>query len=398
LVLARDETERLRLEERLRDAQKMEAMGQLAGGVAHDFNNLLTVLFGALEFAREHARVPSALGHDLDDIEAAATRARALVARLLAFTRQQVVQIREVSLNRVVAQVEPLLRRVLGESITLHIDLASDDPLIQADGGQLEQVLLNLALNAREAMVRPAAGAAQGTLFITTRLLEHRAVQASEWPGLAVGLCVELEVHDTGCGMSDDTMRHAFEPFFTTKPLGTATGLGLSSVLGLVQQFGGAMSVESTLGVGSSFRVRFPAKMDMAPRSTSGSHAAVSDTAGTVLLAEDEPTVRTAVRRMLQMLGYRVIEAPDGAVALSTWRAHRDEIDPLVTDIRMPRMNGRDLAHAIRDESPTFPVVFASGFADEGLADFTVHDRFVDKPFTCTTLREALAAVRGAAT
>lgn len=395
LVLAQDVTHQRALEAQLHEARKMEAVGQLAGGIAHDFNNLLTVLIASLEFARDHVTVPRALEHDLDEIESAATRARALVSQLLTFSKRQQLQLHVLSINDVIRQCEPTIRRLLGDHIRLVVALDDHDPQIQGDEGPLEQVLLNLTFNALEA-IRAVPGAAPTdthALRLRTTRVDHLPTEAARWPGLAVGACVELSLEDTGVGMTPEVQARAFEPFFTTKPPGSAQGLGLSAVLGVVQQLGGAIVVESQRGQGTVVRLRFPACTDMAPRTLSGSHAAITEANGTVLLAEDEPSVRAAVRRMLQALGYHVIEAPDGAVALSTWRAHRPAIHALVTDIRMPRMSGLELAGAIRAEDPHFPVVFASGFSDEGLGEGTAFDRFLDKPFTSTRLKEALDAV-----
>jgi PAS domain S-box-containing protein len=396
LVIARDVTERLRLEEAVRDARKLEAVGQLAGGIAHDFNNLLTVLIGALEFARQHKESPHALEHDLDDIETATARARALVAQLLAFSKKQTLQIRSVGINDLIRRAEPMLRRVVGDAATVHLALDAAEPMIQGDTGQLEQALLALAFNARDAVTSATLERAP-VVTVSTRVLEHRATDTADWPGLPLGACVEIAVRDTGVGMNADVRSRAFEPFYTTKPVGSAHGLGLSTVLGIVQQMGGAVRLESAPGAGTTVRLRVPQQIAVAPRRLSGSQPAIAEPQGTILLAEDEPSVRAAIRRMLQLLGYRVVEASDGAEALATWRAHRQDVDVIVTDIRMPRMSGRDLALAVRAEAPEFPIVFASGFTEEGLAEPTAYDRFLDKPFTSARLREALEAVRAPA-
>ncbi len=392
LVVARDDTARVQLEEAAREARKLEAVGQLAGGIAHDFNNLLTVLIGALEFARQHQEAPAALQHDLDDIETAAARARALVAQLLAFSKRQTLQIRALSINDLVRRAEPMLRRVAGEPVEVRFELDPLEPIIQGDPGQIEQVLLALAFNARDACINPVAGRTS-RVVVTTRRLVHTVTDIAAWPGVALGGCVELVMRDNGSGMTPEVLARAFEPFYTTKPIGEAHGLGLSTVLGIMQQLGGGVRLESVPGEGTVVRLRFPEHAEVAPRRLSGSQPAIAEPHGTVLLAEDEPSVRAAIRRMLQLIGYSVIEAPDGAVALATWRAHRREVDVIVTDIRMPRMSGRDLAEAVRAEAPEFPIVFASGYTDEGLAEPTARDRFLDKPFTSARLREALEAV-----
>jgi PAS domain S-box-containing protein len=394
LVIARDETERRQLEAAAQEARKLEAIGQLAGGIAHDFNNLLTVLVGAVEFARQHKYAPGELDHDLNDIEIAAARARALVTQLLAFSRRQTFQLRSLAINELVQRAAPMLRRVMGDAVAVEVSLTAGEPMIQGDAGLIDQVLLALAFNARDACQAEHAGRAP-LLSVTTRRVSHLASDAERWPGLVLGPCVELEFRDTGVGMTPDVLVRAFEPFYTTKPLGSAHGLGLSSVLGIMQQLGGAVRLASEVGVGTSVRLRFPEQTAMAPRRLSGSQPAIAEPQGTVLLAEDEPAVRTAIRRMLQVLGYRVVEAGDGAEALATWRAHRQDVDVIVTDIRMPRMSGPEFAKAVRADAPAFPIIFASGYTDELLAEATTFDQFLDKPFTSARLKEALATVRG---
>ncbi|MBY0490404.1 MAG: response regulator [Gemmatimonadaceae bacterium] len=289
-----------------------------------------------------------------------------------------------------------MLRRVVGDRVPVEVTLATEDPTIQGDAGLIGQVLLALIFNARDACLAVPAAQAP-SITITTRHVVHQPEEQTEWPGLTLGPCVELEVSDTGSGMSPAVLARAFEPFFTTKPVGSAHGLGLSTVHGIMQQLGGAVELTSQLGMGTTVRLRFPEQIEMAPRRMSGSQPAIAEPQGTALLAEDEPAVRTAIRRMLQVLGFRVVEAGDGAEALATWREHREEIDVIVTDIRMPRMSGPEFAKAVRAHTPTFPIVFASGYADEGLAEATAFDQFLDKPFTSARLREALAAVRGQA-
>jgi PAS domain S-box-containing protein len=387
LVLAIDETQRRQLEEQLRQAQKMEAIGQLAGGVAHDFNNLLTVILGNLEFARRRAEADTLLVRDLDEVFTAATRARTLVAQLLAFSRKQIVQMRAVDLNHVVRQAEQMLRRVIGEEIVLRVELDPELPLITADAAQLEQALLNLAVNARDAMLSPQSGGRGGTLIIRTGIVEHHDSDSARWPSLSPGRYVEVQVADSGHGMDAATRARAFEPFFTTKPLGAGTGLGLPSVQGIVEQSRGAIIVESGVQQGTTFFLRFPLREHPMSNTPAESHPAIPAHAdGTVLVVEDEPAVRTALARMAEQMGMEVLTAADGLEALDVWRTHGDAISAVVTDVRMPNMSGRELADALRRERPTLPIIFVSGYAGDATMVRSVHDRFLEKPFGSSAL------------
>lgn len=384
-----DETEREQLQERLRQAQRMEAVGQLAGGVAHDFNNLLTVIAGNLEFAQSDLPSDSPVRGDLQEIASATERARALVRQLLAFSRKQELKLESLDLSDIVRGAEQLLRRVIGEEIVLEVHLANDLPMIRADRGQMEQVLMNLAVNARDAMLTPAHGHAGrgGSLLIETTYQPTTAQRSAADEG-PTGPMVSLRVRDTGHGMNDMTQRHVFEPFFTTKEVGAGTGLGLATVFGIVRQFGGGIAVQSAPGAGTAFTLRFP----VAASAVQAERVVVpaippSSSRAMVLLVEDESAVRSAARRMLERKGYSVLEARHGADALLVWHEHRERIDLVVTDLRMPEMGGHELVTQLRKEEPGLPVVFMSGYADQASeAVHFAHSIFVEKPFTMEIL------------
>jgi PAS domain S-box-containing protein len=392
-----DITRQRSLEERLRHSQKMDAVGQLAGGVAHDFNNLLTVIAANLDFVRADLPPDHSSRQDLEEIGRATERAGALVKQLLAFSRKQAIQPRHVRMGELVRHAQQLLRRVIGEEIELRVTLDESNAMVLADPGQLEQVLINLAVNARDAMLTPLNGhaGAGGTLTIDVREVTITSAEASTWDLVTPGRWVRVRVHDTGHGMDERTRAHVFEPFFTTKDVGAGTGLGLATVFGIVQQAGGAIRVESTLGAGSTFTCLFPvtestAVEDAPPSSERPELGACT----TVLLVEDEAPVRGAARRMLERRGHVVIEARHGVEALALWQQHRARIGALVTDLRMPEMGGRELVAKIRAESPELPVVYVSGYSDQGVTtSLGAHEAFVGKPFTSEALLSALGMV-----
>ncbi len=388
---AKDVTAHKRLEEQLRQSQKMEAVGQLAGGVAHDFNNLLQVILGMGELVLAKAPKGSAEHERLEQILRAAERAVGVTRQLLAFSRRQVVEPRDVDLNGVVANVEKMLRRLIGEDVELVSTLAPGLPATRIDPGQLEQVVVNLALNARDAMPEG------GTLTVSTAEAEldeqHDAVTAD---GVAPGPYLRLSVTDTGTGMDPATAARVFEPFFTTKETGRGTGLGLAVVHGIVRQAGGAVRVYSELGRGTAFHVYLPAVP----------HAAVRDEVRpaephrgdeTVLLAEDDPDVRALARQMLEGLGYRVVEAdgPEAALALAGTR--EGPIDLLLTDVVMPGMGGRRLVETLSQMRPGVRVLYMSGYTDDAVLRHGAQEGrapFLQKPFSRLDLarkvREAL--------
>ena len=398
-----DVTEQERLEQQLRQAQKMEAVGQLAGGIAHDFNNLLTVIAGNVEFMRgdlpPDLPQDGALREELAEIADAVDRARNLVRQLLAFSRKQPLRVQRVRLGGLVAGAEKLLRRVIGEEIRLEVRVEDADAATMADPGQLEQVLMNLAVNARDAMLMPLHGhpGTGGTLTVEVATVALGAAEAAAWEGARPGAWVRVRVRDTGHGMDPATLAHAFEPFFTTKQVGAGTGLGLATVFGIVRQAGGAVRVESAPGAGTTFTILLPSadggEEPAAPRPGPGTQAAPAP-AATVLLVEDEPAVRSATRRMLERRGYTVREAANGRLAMAEWRRAGGEVDLLVTDVRMPEMGGLELVTRLRAERPALPVVFMTGYVDGGVPEsLGLAGEVVEKPFVADVLLAAVGRV-----
>ena len=372
--------------EALRDAQRMESVGLLAGGVAHDFNNLLTVILGNVEMLLTDIRnVKDRL--KLEEVQNAANRGATLVSQLLAFSRRQVMVRQVLDLNAIVTEVRPLLTRLIGEHIELRITMADEALPIQADPTQIQQTIINLATNARDAM--PAGGA----LTIETASVDDVPAGTT----LPAGRHVMLSVRDTGVGMDTATIRMAFHPFFTTKDVGKGTGLGLASVHGIVEQSGGHVYVESELGRGSCFRVLLPRvgveTVDVPAPARRARAADVSQTA-TILVAEDEALVRGVVVRVLGSAGYTVIEAPDGEQALDMVRTHRTPLDLVVTDVVMARMGGLDLAKQLSVEHPSLPVLLISGYSRKEMLDDPEHSiGFLQKPFTPSELLEKVSGL-----
>jgi signal transduction histidine kinase len=380
-VTSRVEAERAqrRLEEELRDARRMESLGRLAGGVAHDFRNLLTpVIVNASLLARQP--LPGD-GADLArEIGEAAERAGELVGHLLSFARRQIREVRVLDLNRVVRDLEPMLRRLIREDVELRLVLAPGLRALRADRSQLEQVLVNLAANARDAM--PSGG--RLTLETSEHLVSPE--QAAHGRGLLSGHYAELAVTDTGEGMSATVREHLFEPFFTTKGSQKGTGLGLATVHGIVSQGGGAIRVESEPGRGTTFRVYLPT-VDEAPEEGAPEPAAPTVRArdARVLVVDDEDMVRASVARVLRRAGFEVLEARDGAEGLEVARATRAPLHLLLTDVVMPRMAGPELASALREVHPGARVLFLSGYAEQGVVKGGELEPGVEllvKPFT----------------
>jgi PAS domain S-box-containing protein len=392
----RDVTERNLLQDQLQQALKMEAVGRLAGGVAHDFNNLLTTIMGNLELARSNARIPPGLADCLDEIGHAAESAASLTRQLLAFSRRQIIEPRPLSLNALVMRLEPMLRRLIGEDISLRTELAADLGTIKADAGQLEQVLMNLAVNARDAM--PGGG----VLLIGTGNVELDAAYCRPRDGLRPGAYVRLTVDDTGHGMSDEVKSHLFEPFFTTKPAGRGTGLGLATIFGIVKQSGGDMDVDSAPGRGTTFIIHLPLAA-AEPAAPAPAPDAAADAAGrpdmgseTVLLVEDEPGVRGLARTVLERHGYTVIAAAGGEEALALAAAHPGPIGLLFTDVVMPGLNGRELADRLLGLRPETKVLYASGYTEDSeVLRGVVSARlaFMTKPYSPRTLAAKIRQV-----
>ena len=388
-TFVRDVTERRRLQQQVLQAQKMEAVGRLAGGIAHDFNNLLTVITSYSDLLLEDLKPGDPRRDDLEQVRKAAEGAAALTRQLLAFSRQQVVEPRVVSLNAVVEGFQKILRRVIGEDIELATSLAPDLGAVRADVGQLEQVLMNLAVNARDAM--PTGG----KLTIETANVEREPEGARDPEARAVRPYVMLAVSDSGCGMDAATKARIFEPFFTTKEAGKGTGLGLATVYGIVQQAGGLIWVYSELGYGTSFKVYLP-QVDATPEGAAAQGVRAPRGTETVLLVEDAAAVRAVTRQALERQGYTVLEAPNGAAALHLAEQHRGPIHLLLTDVVMPELGGRRLAEQLAGLRPDLKVLYASGYTDDAVVRHGVIEAtaaYLQKPFTPETLARKVRAV-----
>ena len=387
----RDVTERRRLEDLLRQSQKMESIGQLAGGVAHDFNNLLTVINGRVEFLVGAPNLISEQEEDLQEIQKAAERAGGLTRQLLAFSRKQLLQPRVVDLNQMLDEVEPMLRRLIGEDIQIMVVRGEKLGCVMADPGQVQQVLLNLALNARDAM--PSGG----LLTIRTANESISRVAKTVASEIIAGDYVLLEVTDTGCGMDETTKSRIFEPFFTTKGLGKGTGLGLSTVYGIVKQSGAAISVRSGPERGTGFRILFPLTDGVEPTQSKQEELGRDDVGSeTILLVEDEDSVRDLAQRILQSRGYKVLAAQHGGDALQMASVADQQIDLVVTDVVMPGMSGRELVDMLLARTPGVRVLYMSGYTDDDIVRrglLTSNVSFLQKPFTAKSLGRRVRSV-----
>jgi signal transduction histidine kinase/ActR/RegA family two-component response regulator len=386
------EAMREQLEEQLRSAQKMEAIGSLAGGVAHDFNNLLSVILSYTSFALEALSEDHPIKNDLLEVREAGRRAAGLTRQLLAFSRKQVLQPVALSLNDSAAGVETLLRRILGEDIDLVRKQAPDLSLTLADPGQIEQVLMNLAVNARDAMPEG------GKLTIETSNVEIDEEYIARHVAVTPGSYVQLAVSDTGCGMDEQTRARIFEPFFTTKEKDKGTGLGLSTVYGIVKQSGGNVWVYSELGQGTTFKIYLPRYLSVsaaaalkparAPRLSTGTE--------TILVVEDEEALRKVALRTLGAGGYKVLIAANGDEALLASAQHAGDIHLLLTDVVMPGMSGRVLAQNLSRARPAMDVLYMSGYTDDAIVHHGVLDagvQFLAKPFTAADLARKVREV-----
>lgn len=388
VIVNRDVTQRKSLEEQFRQAQKMEAIGRLSGGVAHDFNNLLGVIIGYGEIVQEGTPAESPLRGCVDEMLKAGHRAAGLTRQLLAFSRQQVLDPRILDLNAVVRDMEKMLKRLIGEDIQLVTSLSPELVRIKADQGQIEQVVLNLAVNARDAM--PEGG--ELTLHTSNFHMDEEFVSRYPYPVLA-GDYVRFTVNDNGVGMDAATRARVFEPFFTTKEKGKGTGLGLSMVYGVVKQSGGYIDVTSEPGVGTYFNIYLPRAENAADSQKPFSELCVAALKGneTVLLVEDETSLRTLSRHLLELCGYQVLEAENGSAALRISEDNSRNIDLLLTDVVMPGMSGRVLADQITTQRPEIRIVYMSGYTGQTVGQHGVLAEgsfFLPKPFT----RESLAA------
>jgi nitrogen-specific signal transduction histidine kinase len=376
--ISRDVTERVHLEAQLRNAQQMEAIGRLAGGVAHDFNNILSIIMGYGELLLRTA-LDDRARNGVEQIRRAADRAASLTQQLLAFSRKQVLQPKVLDLNEAVSAVQTMLSRIIGEDIELVASLHPSLMPVKADPGQVEQVLMNLAINARDAMPQG------GRITMQTANVQISPDQGRDLD-LPAGYYVMLVVSDTGHGMDAATLPHIFEPFFTTKPMGKGTGLGLSMVYGIVKQSGGSVQVQSEPGHGTSFRVYLPG--EQGARLVVDRHAAdaaVARGSETVLIAEDEPDLRELTRMFLQEHGYKVIDAASAEQALKIADALSEPIHLLLTDVIMPGMSGRQLAERIQDRRPQTKIIYMTGYTDDMIVQHKVLEpgvNMLQKPFT----------------
>jgi nitrogen-specific signal transduction histidine kinase/CheY-like chemotaxis protein len=382
-----DVTEQKHLQSRLAQSARMEAVGQLASGVAHDFNNLLTIIKGYSSLLLEKGSA-SRNAHAANEILEAADRAAALTRQLLAFGRKQTLQPRILDLNTVVRGLEKMLRRVVAENVELITTTSPDVGCVNADPVQMEQVLLNLVVNARDAMPNG------GKLIISTALRTFATDVGADENTLRAGSYVSLSVRDTGIGMDSRTRARVFEPFFTTKELGKGTGLGLSTVYGIVKQSHGHITVESEPGKGTTFTIFLP-QVDAEPVAVlkPAVTKAQAPATGTILLAEDEPLLRELGETILQRAGYSVVTAPDTAALAGLIRTYNDRIDLLLTDVVMPGMSGPELARLAKSRWPEVRVLYMSGYADDDLQELQGEFAFLQKPFTPSELTAKIAEV-----
>jgi two-component system cell cycle sensor histidine kinase/response regulator CckA len=390
VVVLHDITERKLLETQLRQAQKMEAIGRLAGGVAHDFNNLLNVILGYGEMLLEKLPEGDPSRHKLVEIRSAANRAAGLTRQLLAFSRKQVIEPRVIDLNSLIADMEKMMRRLIGEDIELLTRPAPGLGRVRADPGQIEQILMNLAVNARDAM--PDGG----RLILETANADLEESFARQHPGARPGRFVTFVVTDTGVGMDAEVQSHLFEPFFTTKDQGKGTGLGLATVYGIVKQSEGYITVRSEPGRGATFTIYLPRVDAPSDRAPTRAPAVSAGGTETLLVVEDESTVRDLLGEILQGLGYTVLSTGDVDEALAIVRDRREPIHLLITDVVMPKMNGRELARRITALRADLKVIYMSGYADSAIIHQGILESgaaFIQKPFSLTTVAQRIREI-----
>jgi PAS domain S-box-containing protein len=391
LLIVTDVTERKSLEEQFRQAQKMESVGRLAGGVAHDFNNLLTIISGYSELMLSETPPGHPLRDYLMEIKKAGERATILTRKLLAYSRRQILAPDVLDVNALVQDAESMLKRVLGEDVEFVTVPGADLGLTRVDAGQLEQSLMNLAINARDAMPRG------GRFTIETATVNLDEDYAHTHPEVKPGPYVRLTVTDTGCGMDEATLAHVFEPFFTTKEPGKGTGLGLAMVFGFVKQSGGQVTALSQPGRGSTFQLYFPRVETPAPAAETRADGDAPPHRGeTILLVEDEEDLRKLALELLTQHGYTVLEAPDGLAALRLAEAYPGAIDLLVSDVVMPGMDGRQLAGRLAALRPAIKTLFMSGYTDDTVLRhdiLTAETSFLQKPFSVAALPQKVRQV-----
>src|SRR5580658_460407 len=383
LAVLMDVTGRREMEEQLRQAQKMEAVGMLAGGVAHDFNNLLTIINGYTQLILNNLKPGDKNRHSAEQVMKAGERAAALTNQLLAFSRRQVLQLKVIDLNQAVTSLGSMLQRLIGEDIELRLELRPELGRVSADPSQLEQVLMNLAVNARDAMPQG------GTLTIETANVQLDETYAGRHIAVKPGPYVLLAVSDTGSGMDEATRQRLFEPFFTTKGPGKGTGLGLSTVFGIVKQSGGSLEVYSEPGSGSSVKIYFPRVDQPISVEDASRKRQLMRGSETILLVEDDEMVRNLVRETLEREGYKVIGAADPLEAQRIADAHRSKIQLLITDVVMPRLSGKELAKALVERRPDMKVLYMSGYTDSAIVNSGILQKevaFLQKPFTPAAL------------
>jgi two-component system cell cycle sensor histidine kinase/response regulator CckA len=393
-AIVEDVTERRALEDQFRQAQKMEAVGRLAGGIAHDFNNLLMVISGYAEVLLEQLSADHPLQGKVRAVQQASDRATTLTRQLLAFSRKQLLELKIVDLNAIVRDMERLLRPLIGENVELATSLTSGVGCTRADAGQLEQVIMNLVVNAKDAMPNG------GRIVIQTGNVTLDDSYRGEQTFIQPGEYVMLSVRDTGLGMDKETQSRMFEPFFTTKEKGKGTGLGLSTVYGIIKQSGGYIFVQSEVGRGSTFSIYLPrVQGTMEPHGATPDWRTAAGGSETVLLVEDEESVRQLVRETLETKGYRVIEGENGNAGLAAAEAHQGTIDLLITDVIMPAMGGHELAQRLVESRPAIKVLYLSGYTEDAIVDKNTGESskaFLQKPFTLQNLarkvREVLEA------
>ncbi len=390
-VVWRDITERRQLEEQLRHAQKMEAIGKLAGGIAHDFNNLLVAILGNCDLLEKQIGERSALQTRVGRIREAGNRATVLTRGLLAFSRKQVMHNQVLDLNKVVFELNQLLRRLIGDDVEMRCVLTDEIVRIRADRGQLDQVIVNLVTNARDAMPRG------GSLRVETRRIELTEDTIGLGEGLNAGHYALLTVSDTGSGMDDAVVRRAFDPFFTTKPVGKGTGLGLSTVYGIVKQSGAEISIFSVPERGTTVKVYFPLTNDsLASDKPTASEPPARGGTETIVVAEDEPMVSSVIATVLQDAGYQVLVAEDGEEAFRKICSLNERVDLLLTDVMMPNLNGPELVSKLNAAEISPKVLFASGYAMAALTQENVvpdHFDIIEKPFSAQVLLRRIRSI-----